>query len=113
MSFGVFRQAITGTRRAPDTLLKGRKIDGAESAISLNGSVQPITGNERQTLPEGIRERARYAIYTDYALRTDDQTAKTPADTLDLFGKKYKVVIVEPWQNGLINHYRAIVSEAD
>lgn len=113
MAFAEFNQTLTGTRRDPDTLVKGRVVTGATSPLSFSGSVQPITGNERQALPEGLRERGRYYLYTDFALRTENQTTKEPADEVDLFGSKYKVVFLEPWQNNILSHYRALVSEAD
>jgi len=113
MSFAEFNQPLTGTRRAADTLTRGRAVAGATSVLNFSASVQPLTGNERQALPEGLRERGRYYIYTSFALRTEDQTTKTPADEVDLFGKKYKVVLLEPWQNNILGHYKALVSEAD
>ena len=52
-----------------------------------------------------------YRIYTDFALRTINEKNKTPADLVNYNGKKYKVVFLEPWQNNVINHYKAFVAE--
>lgn len=107
------RQSLTGTRTEAGTLVKGRLTPGSTSAINFTASVQPISGDELLSLPEGIREEGMFKLYTDFALRSANQTTKEPADKINLFGKVYKVVFLEAWQNNIINHYKAIVSESD
>lgn len=108
-----FGQARTGVREEPGTYTKGKYTKGTTSVINFNASVQPIRANEQETLPEGLREEGSYKLYTNFQLRAVNQTTKEPGDIVDLFGKKYRVVFLEPWQNNLCNHYKAIVSEID
>jgi len=108
-----FRQPRVGTRTDPGTLLKGQYTEGFTSVINFEASLQPLAGDELETLPEGLREKGAYRLYTDFALRAENQQAETIGDKVTLFGKEYLVVFVEPWQNNVIPHYKAIVSEAD
>jgi hypothetical protein len=108
-----FRKARTGTRYDAPTSVKGIFTPGASTVLNFTASVQPVTGDDLNSLPEGLRENGAYILYTDFELRTGNQTTKEPADIVNLFNKKYKVVLLEPWQNDVINHYKAIVSEVD
>jgi len=108
-----FRKPIVGTRTQAGSRVKGHFVDGSTSVLNFTASVQPLTGDERETLPEGLREKGAFRLYTDFKLRTDDQKTKDPADRVTLENKEYLVVMLEPWQNGIIPHYKAIVSEAN
>lgn len=108
-----FRTSQTGTRREASTFVDGIAVPGASSVLNFTSSVQPLSGNEIETLPEGLRERANYWLYTSFELRTINQQTKTPPDEVILFGKTFIVKKVEAWQNGVINHYKVLVSEAD
>jgi len=108
-----FRKPRIGKRTTAGTLLKGQSVPGSTSVLNFDASVQPLSGRERETLPEGLREKGAHRLYTDFALRTDNQKTKDPADEVTLFDKRHIVVRVDPWQNGVLNHFKVIVSEAD
>lgn len=108
-----FRKAFTGTRTTAPTNVKGRFTPGTASAINFTASVQPVSGNDLESLPEGVREQGMYRLYTSFQLRTINQTTKEPADIIDFDGKKYKIVFLQPWQNNVINHYKAFMAETD
>lgn len=101
---------LTGLRFEADSLDHGILERGDSDEFEFTASVQPVSGNEKVSLPEGVREREMYRLYTDYALKTADETAKTTADRVTLFGKLFEVISVEIWQNKVIPHYKAIVS---
>lgn len=86
----------------PDT---GRTIKPAPTEIAITGSFQPISGEEREALPEGVRSSAQWKVYTKTELQTADQFNKTPADEIAFNGDRHVVVQVEPRQS-LIPHYK-------
>lgn len=109
----MFRQPVVGVRKDPPTNVKGRFTPGSTTPINFTASIQPATGDELDALPEGLRENGMYRLYTDFALRTVNESTKKPADVIDYNSKKYKIVQVEPWQNNVISHYKAFMSEID
>jgi len=106
-----FRQVMIGKRKIAGVYTDGIYVPASESTINFTASVQPVSGDEMETLPEGLREAGMYRLYTDFALRTVNQKTKTPADEIDYADKKYIIVFVQPWQNNVINHYKAFMSE--
>lgn len=108
-----FRQPVVGVRTDPSTETKGRLTPGSTTPLAFDASIQPLTGRERETLPEGLREKGAFRLYTSFALRTDNQKSKEPADKVTLNDREHIVIRVEPWQNGVIPHFKAIVSESD
>lgn len=104
---------ITGTRYAASTVLKGQSTPGATSAIGFTSSVQPMSGKEKLSLPEGVREKTIYKLYTSFALRTASEKNKTKADRVTVFGDLFEVIKVDTWQNKVIPHYKALVSSID
>jgi len=108
-----FRKPVDITRVGVGTLVKGQYTPGAETPMTIQASVQPLTGNEQETLPEGFRESGSFKLFTDFKLRALNQKTKEPGDRVTLDDKEYLVIIVAPWQNNVINHYKAIVSEAN
>jgi hypothetical protein len=110
MSFSQFNQDITGLRFSAGTTVKGRYTAGSTTPLNFKGSVQPVTGNNIQQLPEGRKNFEAYFIYTKTELFVDNPTAQTSADEVTLFGKAFEVIKVENWQNKVIPHYKITVS---
>lgn len=104
---------VDGVRYDAGTENKGRYVPGATNPIEFSASVQPLTGNEKLTLPEGIREKETYRIYTDFELHTSNEKDKKKADRVTLFGKTFEIVRCDIWQNKVIPHYKAIASLID
>ena len=89
--------------RDPDT---GRTIKPTPTETIFKGSFQPLTGKERDALPEGVRTSEALKCYTKADLQTADQFAKTPADEVEYDGKRYVVVAVDRYPK-LLNHFKA------
>ncbi len=104
--FGQDRQA---RRRLAGTYTNGRWVEGEYETFTFNGSVQPLTGKAMDALPEGRRERASYTVYTETLLRGVE--SGTNPDEVFVFGAWHEVFRVEPWQNGILPHYRAIIQK--
>ncbi len=107
------KYTIDAKRFAASSNVKGRWTDGTETPFTFAASVQPLKGNELLTLPEGQREKESYKLYTSTQLFTANESEKKKPDKIQLFDKTFEVIIVEPWQNSVIPHYKAIVSLID
>ena len=107
MSF--FGTTRTARRRLAGAYTLGRWVEGAYESFTFKGSVQPLTGKALDALPEGRRERASYVVYTATPLKSVE--ADTNPDEVYVFGAWHEVFRVEPWQNGILPHYKAIIQK--
>ncbi|HEU4402346.1 MAG TPA: hypothetical protein VFT43_09590 [Candidatus Polarisedimenticolia bacterium] len=107
---GLRNFSLTVTRPAPGAYVDGVYAAGAPSTFAVRASVQPLRGRELEALPEGRRSRAAYRVYTDTLLRTVDDANP---DRIALFGEAYEVIAIEHWQNGILPHYKAVLSKLD
>lgn len=105
MSF--FGSLQSARRPGTGQYVNGVWQDGAWQTFSFNGTIQPLTGKDYDRLPEGRRETAAYAVFTRAVLRGLDSTQNP--DQVLCFGAWCEVLSVEPWQSGILPHYRAIV----
>lgn len=99
--------------RPSGSYVAGRWEEGNPGAFTIEASVQPLSGKEMEALPEGRRGKAAFRLYTDFALRTvDDQGGRNPDRIIEgVDGRKvFEVIQVFPWQNGIVDHHKAIVS---
>jgi hypothetical protein len=107
MSLG--RRRIFGFRMGAGSFVNGVWVEGTLTPIAFDASVQALRPKEMQMLPEGRIVSQGYRLYTDYELKTvDTGVAKNP-DRVTLFGLEFEVFSVEPWQSGIIPHYKAVV----
>jgi hypothetical protein len=113
------RRPISCLRPAGTYDAHGRWEEGAGKPFTIEASVQPIRPRDLLSLPEGRRASAAFRLYTDYRLRTvDDKAAANPdrvtfrVPSYDATAplRTYEVIAVEEWQNGIVPHYKAIVS---
>lgn len=108
-------EKLTGRRWAAGTYSGGNFTEGAESAISFRGAVDPAGARALEALDEGLRTSEVLVIRTTFALRTADDKAKTPADEVELESQEtgqpetFKVVKVKRWR-GRRAHYEAMVA---
>jgi hypothetical protein len=65
------------------------------SPVDILASVQPLSGSERQTLPEGDRQRVTLKLYTRAAVLTVNQFAQAPEDVIVVDGVRFRVYSVE------------------
>jgi hypothetical protein len=105
-----FRKDIL-IRRLTGQYVDGKWIDNAPSEFTIKGSLQPLNGIELRLLPENRREVASYRIYTDTELFTGAKGSSQSPDRAVLSDGQYEVVRVEPWQNGLVSHYKIFISK--
>jgi|GEM_PF-1730130 len=112
--FEFFRTPITLRRPNPGTLVNGRWVEGAYVDSEITASIQPLTGEDMQELPEARRESEGYNMYTSTQVRTVQEAGSNQnADRVLFFGKEFEVHQVRPWQNNtnftIVNHYRYFI----
>lgn len=107
--------ALEVTRYDSVSSVKGRHVpdNDVTSTINITCSAQPLTGKEMETLPENRRNTSSYRVFTETELQTTNDATGLKPDRLTLFGKLCEIIEVQPWQNGLINHYSCVASEID
>ena len=107
--FEIFRMPFTVYRKIAGSYVNGIWVEGAETAIPITASVQPTTGEEMLSIPEGRRNKKTYSLFTSTKINLI-VSGHNP-DQIDIFNERYEIVRVEPWQNvippfGIINHFK-------
>ena len=107
-----FRQSLVVKRFTGESYdVDGFLVEGTETQISIEASVQPATGKDTLLLPENRREAEHYKIYTDSALFTAEKGSSQSPDRVVFEGSDYEVMKKAPWRNGIINHFKYIISK--
>ena len=109
-AFDVFRKDITLLRT-----ISGAYTNGVWEAIQqtvsvIKASVQPVTPEEMQMVPENRRHDAKYSLYTSTRLRAANADLGLNADIVYLNDRPFEIIGADYWQNGIINHYRGVTA---
>lgn len=118
-AFEVFRQPLVLYRRNPGAFVNGIWVEGIETAIPITASVQPTTGEEMLSIPEGRRNRKTYSLFTSTKIDViHGLNNSTNPDQIEIYGGRYEIVRVEIWQNnphvfGIVNHYKFYAQEIE
>ena len=107
--FAVFRQLLQVVSTAVGHYVEGEWITGTQTLSLVSASVQPITPEEMQLVPENRRIEARYTLYTDTELKAANQDAGINADIVYIRSRMFEVLGCDYWRNNVINHYRVVV----
>lgn len=90
---------VTLTRKAsghhdqtPGSATFGNWIPGAPSTTTIRAAVQPASGRQLMDLPEGLREEARWLVWSRSEIRKDD--------TIVHGGQSFRVMFVWPRMEG-------------
>lgn len=103
--FNAFRRPLTVTRKQAGSYDdNGLYVEGSTSSLTIQASVQPLTGEVLQALPEAQRTLEGYTLYTDSTLNVASQDAGTTADLVTIGGVAFDVQRQQAWGNGIINH---------
>lgn len=88
---------------------------GTNETGIIIASCQPLNQNEQsQYVVPNAEGESRYStlkLYSDTALQTSKQAESGEADRIEYMGKQYKIVDVQPFQSGIISHYKMIAVE--
>lgn len=107
------RKTLNGRRRTQTVDEFGIASEDTEVTFTVeNAGVQPTTGDQQSTLPEGYRDSKSYAVYTTTPVYTAEEATSNLADQIEVRdGIWCDVVKVDVWDYGLQSHYLAYVSE--
>lgn len=85
----------TVTRVGKGAAAGGRYTSGAETTLSIEASIQPVSGRDLKTLPEGRRAEEVRVVYTVTELRTLNPAGD--GDVVTYGGEPWEVFRVERW----------------
>jgi hypothetical protein len=110
--FEYFRMPLTRQTASGGAYNNGEWKGQTFTNSTITASVQPIVGEELQSLPEARRAKKNYRLFTSVRLNT--VTSQNP-DRVIIGSETYEVYEVYPWQNNsnftIVNHYEALVSK--
>lgn len=106
-----FRRRVKIHRPAGDYDVDGLWQESGAQDKTIQASVQPVSGRDMHALPEGRRNRPAFYLFTDFALRTVDEQNPDRVTLED--GRLYEAISVEAWQNGVLPHFKALISRCE
>lgn len=68
----------------------GFLVKGAETTVTIRGSVQPTNARELKDMPEGIRSEAMHTVRTRVRISADDE--------IGYDGRRWRVLKVHEWK---------------
>lgn len=90
--------------------VNGLWVPGGTTTFDIVASIQPISGREKQQLPEGFHTKEIRVVYTTTALQT--QNGDALPDTVSIDGESWSVIRFERWQAfGGVHHVAYIARE--
>ncbi|MFH0902140.1 MAG: hypothetical protein V2A73_16030 [Pseudomonadota bacterium] len=104
---------VTVRRRADGGYVDGIWIDGSQSETTITASVQPVSGQALERLPEGLRTRDSVRVITDDDLQSADENDSKVADRIVWQSEEYEVVAVQNWLHTQMPHVDAIAVRMD
>lgn len=104
-------QTITRTTAGAYSNVTGYFVDGVTSNLTIQASVQPMSGEDMKTLPEGKRLSDFVKVYTDSDLQVLGEVAGLIADRLAWRGHTYECISADVRQMDVISHFKYIFSK--
>lgn len=102
-----FRKTQTIKRTIAGAYVNGVYVEGAETTFTIQASVQPMSGEDIVSVPEGRRASDMVKLYTSTDLNSqgDAGSGQSP-DRLVWLGKDYEIHSKEVRQMDIIPHYK-------
>lgn len=108
--FNAFRKSLTVKRPASGSYVNGVWVaSAAATEITIKASVQPASTEEMETLPEARRAQGVYTLFSSTKFQSLQENTNNP-DIVVINSQDYEIMRCEPWQNGLLNHYKALAA---
>lgn len=99
------------TRKTKGTSALGVVSGGTTSTVTITAAIQPVTGDDLKSLPEGQHIESTRVVFTESELKASSSTHDPDRFTLD--GDTWEVVRVEKWSAWGGTHYRAFISRME
>lgn len=105
---------LTLIRSSAGSYVDGEWVEGTETNITIDVNIQPLKPSELLILPEADRSRQWWKVYSASEIRMDKQgTSGWSADEFVYQGDRYKVMKVENYSMGILNHFRALAARME
>lgn len=88
--------SLTITRRAVNTVLKGRKVDGAESTFTTDAVLVPVTGKRLMQMIDSYHAQDIKEIFSATELKVQDKNTGE-GDRFTVDGTEYTLVESDEW----------------
>ena len=102
----LFPSPITVERTTGGYNAKGIWEAGTTETLTVLGSVQPLTAREALALEPEDRENGLVHVFTDSDLAVASKGSDNDGDVVVWQGVRYRLVVKDPYTNGLIPHIR-------
>ena len=99
---------VVRTRPGVGSYAAGRFVGGAATTATIRASVQPMPTDEQQDLPEAARTRGVVKVFSVSAVQALDEATLREEDEVAWNGEQWRVVKVDRWQLGGLDHYAAV-----
>ena len=74
----------------------GRYVDGSTSVVNIDASIQPMSGSDLKTLPEGLHASNARTMFSKVEVFTAGPGGKP--DVVSFKGEDWKVINVMAWE---------------
>lgn len=101
-----FRKTFDVLHESAGAYVQGIFVAGARSVVPIQASIQPVTGQDMITAPEGRRIQDMVKVYTASELQEGEEGTGLMPDLIVWRGFAYEVTSIEVRQMDVINHYR-------
>lgn len=95
---------------SPGSYVDGNWIEGTSTIDFFTADIQPISGEEAESLNIGERNLGKIKIYTNVDLNISQEGSNQSGDIITWTGdgKKYEVIGELNYDNNLLNHRKYI-----
>lgn len=83
-------------------------VPGDSEDLTFEGSVQPASGKEINSLPVGREDTGKVKIYSDRVLPVSKESGDDAGAIVQWKGQQWMVIYDAGYQNSLIPHYKYI-----
>jgi hypothetical protein len=102
-----FRKPYNVKRTVAGSYVSGVFVEGSETTLTIQASIQPVSGQDMVSVPEGRRSSDMVKVYTDTDLfsQGDAGSGQSP-DRVVWRSKEYEIYTKDVNQSDVINHYK-------
>ena len=101
---------ITVVRYGKGRIVGGKLKASKQRPFTVKAAVQPMTGRERESLPEGWRQRRLVKVYTNERLLVSDDKREQRADLLFFDDEEYEVLESEQHRGVGLDYFKTIAA---
>lgn len=106
-----FRKSVQVLTESAGSYVQGIFTPGTRSVITIQASVQPMSGKDMVTAPEGRRIDDMIKVYADVELKQADTGTNQQPDLIVWRGYAYEVVSIDVRQMDVLPHYKIIAAK--